>query len=1514
MATVKYPTDIDTDAEIPRVDDNITEIGGEAINQLRAAVFAIEKALGKKPQGTAADVAARLGVSLDSNGNIKAAALSGIGLVTLPITNAQVGSAAGIEESKLDLNYNTALLKSWIDSLKARVDALEAAVAADIAHLAQHVAFPSTWGRHTTGDVDAYGVFVGLTAQGALTDLDTRLNAHIADPVDAHDGSAVSLDATRFSTINATNVQLAAEQLEELQMIEVIKHRDRQHGNGILGTQDTFVSGTKHGVTIIPSSATTSSSAGDTFIKFAVAPSAGAFQSIVRNDRIDFTVGGRTYTFSIESIQSSNQVNIFGRLSVTGIGTATVYRNSEEVVEPSVAVACMRKYDIVDRPSTIQIAHPSAPYILSNGFRGSSLSATVRNLRVSYPNGNTGSLDVYTAMSAFSSVPSVWTADNVAKVLNKSLFSPGLGGIKHPLMAFSYKGELGLAYDSPDGYISIKTPTANDATTALGFLADTIGYAMVPRNLYIDGYEIPSLKLLVDARGRITAGDTITFTSVNPLAAGVVEGQLARISIYETGTYVISDVTTSALVFDSVNEHDFSAAINKWVRVRVYADSFSVNTAPIQRTLYEVFLDGYSDGYGPVAELKTTPRVTYTDTSGGGAGLESILDIRAVSRTFGSTTRRVFYDYSARTIVMGSQVAGPSISTLGLPVTLPSSNEQGFKCSLYDANGVDYIDLEVANALPGSDGYLDITTYPRISEERFLQLATVLHDRTRFKHLTDTRQFGSVGRQDVRDDFTRDYVSYPRSLLRGNGVIYGFVASGTGTSTLTVTGGQALVNGQLKSVGQSTFAIPADGTATYNLFMDTDGALRLLRNDFFSANILSTSSLAELLASRTETALAQVVVTGSSITTITDVRRFVNDIDSKLDLLVEENGITHGSFASLAAAVAYLSNQTSGSPVSRKIRVRGEVILSTSVTLPDHVILEGDGYGPSTYGAKITFRSSSATIVLGDGAAVRNLTFYRSGVLSPGFLSGTSISTARIENCGFEFASQASGNIAISCGYLNETRITGCRFVNVGKGIWADKGSFASQIVGNRFTGVNVNAIVIEPASAFSFGANNVLIAENLISTASFDSSAGSALVRLESPWAVTIRSNMFTTTSTASAARQMLHIEFISYYCKIQDNFFGNTGAGIGFEKAIWFDGTAGILPHTGDTIKGNVVGAFSGGSANGIHLNNCTATYVSENYVTDCRTPLKVSESSWLKICDNTLVGIDDAVVLHIDGATAGEHLIIQNNNISSAYVVNNSIVELTSNAGGGGMFTGNIVRYTALAASYGEAILYVNGPEWHILNNDIGCWSLFGWLVTDSPITLSANADQCVIMQNNLNHAITIFIPRITIAAGATNVVEMLNQGQTYSVHVPITYARESRSGTGVATWESTATFQANSTTYSASFAYVTLAFGEDFVPVGATIDNVQVSYGVFIGTAANLQLGWFKDGGGIFPPSTTVIRASTNVSNSGGAFVETITPTTPPVRMERGDVHRIMATAVSGGTWTAYFSHVLVTYTL
>jgi len=110
----KFPSQLDDDVTLPPVNDNIDDVGAEAINACRDALFAIESEIGIGASGSAGSIAARLGVSLDPAGNIKPSAIASMGLVTLPIYNYHIADNAQITESKLKLDFRTQDLYNYI--------------------------------------------------------------------------------------------------------------------------------------------------------------------------------------------------------------------------------------------------------------------------------------------------------------------------------------------------------------------------------------------------------------------------------------------------------------------------------------------------------------------------------------------------------------------------------------------------------------------------------------------------------------------------------------------------------------------------------------------------------------------------------------------------------------------------------------------------------------------------------------------------------------------------------------------------------------------------------------------------------------------------------------------------------------------------------------------------------------------------------------------------------------------------------------------------------------------------------------------------------------------------------------------------------------------------------------------------------------------------------------------------------------------------------------------------------
>jgi len=117
-----YPNNLDDDATLPVVNDNLTEVGGEAINALRDAVMQIELTLGTNVNGTAPSLAARLGVFINPDGTPNSSVITSLGLVTLPVRNDQIAENAGIPESKLHLDYRTTDLFNYIRDLSLDVN------------------------------------------------------------------------------------------------------------------------------------------------------------------------------------------------------------------------------------------------------------------------------------------------------------------------------------------------------------------------------------------------------------------------------------------------------------------------------------------------------------------------------------------------------------------------------------------------------------------------------------------------------------------------------------------------------------------------------------------------------------------------------------------------------------------------------------------------------------------------------------------------------------------------------------------------------------------------------------------------------------------------------------------------------------------------------------------------------------------------------------------------------------------------------------------------------------------------------------------------------------------------------------------------------------------------------------------------------------------------------------------------------------------------------------------------
>ena len=232
MGRSSYPGQIDSDVELPRIENNVSEMGGEAINSLRDAIFSIEEAIGIDPQGNTDSLVSRLNVSIDANGRIKSSALSERGLVTLPITNSHIASGAGIEELKLDLEYGTAYLNGKIVSNATDIDTLRTAFNVLSGQVLSH--FNALDFRHTGEDVDLVQSIRGAsTVEEALDALNTAFTTHENSTVGSHAASGISASDV-FLNFSADEVQSALEELDSLISSFSRDHQDKAHRTGVI--------------------------------------------------------------------------------------------------------------------------------------------------------------------------------------------------------------------------------------------------------------------------------------------------------------------------------------------------------------------------------------------------------------------------------------------------------------------------------------------------------------------------------------------------------------------------------------------------------------------------------------------------------------------------------------------------------------------------------------------------------------------------------------------------------------------------------------------------------------------------------------------------------------------------------------------------------------------------------------------------------------------------------------------------------------------------------------------------------------------------------------------------------------------------------------------------------------------------------------------------------------------------------------------------------------------------------
>ena len=488
-----FPSQLDDDISIPRVNDNLTDVGEEAINACRDAIFAIEDALGTNIAGTADTLAARLGISLDPAGNLLPSAIAAAGLVSLPITNSQISPTAGILESKLALDHRTTDLFNLISNFDLDLGTVLSFVADTGIKVEPHIA--GTGYNHTLSAIlvgtpsllNKYGLPRNNTnAYTLLSDINTDLDTHEKDdgtifgtipPINyAHVASGINLNVSTFNYIpqTTTDVQLLADFLDSSGILLLGTRVQTLYSNGVPRTaRATSFNDVTHGQLIIPPTLATtflldggsstpvdSITDGDDVVKFTPPFDGYVFDSrfaqIRVGDILTVNYGNAVLPFIIRETKY---------ISSGGTSTFLVRIDGKNLLASSTAIASVnRPLFNTDKTGVLALApawnpntnlYPSlilgsarGAQVLGTDFVPDQIDSKHYNLYLQlYPTGNPNDSGGVISLPAIDITgdkgisPGLYTLDTVVQNVNNAF---RLQGYNYRFIAYDYFGQFGI--------------------------------------------------------------------------------------------------------------------------------------------------------------------------------------------------------------------------------------------------------------------------------------------------------------------------------------------------------------------------------------------------------------------------------------------------------------------------------------------------------------------------------------------------------------------------------------------------------------------------------------------------------------------------------------------------------------------------------------------------------------------------------------------------------------------------------------------------------------------------------------------------------------------------------------------------------------------------------------------------------------------------------------------------------------------------------------------------------------
>jgi hypothetical protein len=1306
-----YPRALDSDLELPRIESEVSEISGDYVNSLRDAIIAIQKSVGIAPQGNKASLTDRMNTSIDANGYIKKEALEDIGLVTLPIVDKHVGQTAGIKETKLALDYNTRTLKNMIESMKVDVNGLISGLAS----------LTNTVSMHTIGASgfhDGYHIKINLGTEYGITGLEAStvgdainelafyltggsdlIIPHLELELDGtlkHIANNISIDASNFTLIdrNSKNVQEAFDSLDSNSGALGIDHARQSHSNGIF---KNIYSGTNYNVNDVVLASITG-------ISYDESTGIVKFNGITSFSNYNIAIGDILYihektgvidsgTYQIRAIGPLVGADTLGGLPVLAANEIAIFHTFVEshiqadaiiasiykpITVPSddcpFACAVKNNETIVD---TITIMNPKSARVVSIGFNGSILNADGYEIEVTVgvgpgiyrsaiiPNLNEERLGLNQAVPV--------DAKSVAERINAYVSDPNIG-IHFPISAYAIGNELAIAHNWIGPDYTLKIENGQSGNFALGL--DSYGANVVGSTIYgnegsaciISGTKIEDIKILFEGYASIAAASS-TFllwsndgVLVDPTKYNISSGSVMHVTghseVNMNGSYTLMSVNTTAVTVFPTDE--ISAPTNPTIfNVTFTASNVALTALDNTETdngIVQIYLT--SDG-----DTILHQRLLY------GGNLGTAIEIVNLSNGFPEGELSIYVGFDGEFVqfnIFDDTLAGDS-------VRINRYFKGSFK--LYHPNGLDYLFVKITDGTI-LGGLEIIKVVPSLPDGETLLLCTMhFNGALTITNLVDSRLFGTLNTNQIRDDFIEQYCQTPVADLRSNGVARGFdlidvfyYDTVTGAQAIPLRGGIAYVNGVRLAVETQKVIVQSSDSEGHTIL---NGNFIVAINEYGSIQSFN-DELGEMLMDGYNSdavfgkllPLYYVKVTNGEIGDVIDIRKFICNIDDKIELIVSEtNGIV-GNFRTLEGALLYAEKY----PASEKLNIKivNSIYPVRPIVVPNGVSIIGTspygGNGKHQIINKYVSRNHFITLEgnnrLENIEIISELTSLSSSLV---YLSGSNIS---IERCSLRFEgiiSTYESDIAIEVGHDAEDniKIIDNKINNVYSGIVSEFGVY------NLF--INKNDLVgIQGTNGLSYGIKietrdrpikNLIVSENSLDIPSVVTGTDLRGIEVDIGFGIDIlriKDNNIIHASQNTMTNG-IRIAAIDGYTGVADQVFitGNVIDGIKLDDNYVFgiyvtNSNRAIIDH--NTLLN--IGVYSANRTDvaAIRIASTSAfTDITNNIIKSCDVLKGIEidaqqQDSRLNISDNTLIGLGKYAE-YIRGSTACASI---NNNI--------------------------------------------------------------------------------------------------------------------------------------------------------------------------------------------------------------------------------------------------------------------------